>query len=183
MARHILQLEVPRTFNSGVLLLKDISIYTPAIPVMCSELQILPPGFNQPAILEVQQGFDLVLNGCTMGILPSTSCADGCPELPDGVWWFQYTVSPSNLVYVQYDYLRTVRAWNRLNSLLCDLPLDCTLPDQQLKYDIGNIALIREYLEAAQTYVNVRHEMTRGIDMYRWAVDLMDKMEYEPKHC
>ncbi len=183
MSQHILQLKIDDVYNEGVFLVKDISVYTPAIPVQCPELQILSPGYRTPVVLQVSQGFDLVLNACTLGIVPSTGCADGCPKLPDGIYWVQYTVAPADRVYVQYNYLRITQAWNRLNSLLCQLPLDCTLPSQELQYDIDNISRIREYLIAAQTNVNQLNAAEEGIQIYRFAVELMDKMSYKRARC
>lgn len=183
MSQHILALEVENTYNEGIFIVKDLSIYSTTIPVSCPELQILPPGYNIPSVLEVTSGFDLVLNTCTLGMLAAPNCAQSCPILPDGIWWLQYTVAPANLVYVQYNYLRITQAWNRLNKLLCALPLDCTLPDQELQYDIDNISRIREYLIVAQTEVNEKRDPVKGINFYRFAVELMNKMDYKPERC
>lgn len=183
MSQHILALKIDDCYNDGIFLVKDISVYTSTIPVQCPELQILPPGYTTPSVLEVSSRFDLVLNACTMGIMTANNCASGCPCLPDGIWWLRYTVAPSDKVYVTYNYLRITQAWNRLNNLLCQLPLDCTLPDQDLQYDIDNISRIREYLIAAQTNVNQLNKPEEGINEYRFAIQLMDKMSYKRPRC
>ncbi len=177
MGKHILGLNVGCTANEGVLLLEDISFYDSSLPVSCCELQILSPGFVVPVVLEVSANFHLTLNACWLGILSSVNCSDGCPKLDDGIYHLRYSVSPSSLVFVEYNYLRTTRAINRLNELLCKLPLQCALPGEELLTDLTNINLIHEYLIAAKTFVEEQNKPADGINMYRYAVSLIDKMD------
>lgn len=176
MAGHILLLSEGKSANEGVLLLNDISIYAPTIPVLCPTLEILPPGYRTPAVLTITPGAHLVLNACSVGILPTTGCADCAPDLPDGIWHLRYSVSPNNEVYVEYNLLRIVEAWNRLNEILCHMNLQCQLPDKELEYTVYQCAIIREYLIAAKTMVEDQHDNEGGINVYRYAYSLIEKM-------
>jgi hypothetical protein len=183
MNQHILQLQVTDTYNPGIFLIKDTSIYSSLLPISCPELQILPPGFGVPTVVSVQSGFDLVLNACGLGILQAPACATSCPMLIDGIYNIRYSVSPNSQVWVEYNYLRITKAVNTLNELLCKLPLQCSLPSQELEYDINNITMIREYLNAAQIYVGQMNRCADGINMYRFALTLIEKMSTCRPNC
>jgi len=57
-AKHILSLEVLNVSNPEVFAIKDTSKYAKNLKVDCPEVLITPPGFNKPALIKVQAGFD-----------------------------------------------------------------------------------------------------------------------------
>lgn len=178
MGQHILQLEVPVTSNEGVFLIDDISIYDNVLPAGCLNLQILSPGFSVPAsITGMIPGFRLVLNACTLGILSSSNCTSSCPVLPDGLYHIRYSVAPNDEVYVEYDVLRTTVAINRLNTVLSNAEIKCCLPDQETEYIITQCDLIRNFLLTAKLLVENRHLIADGLNIYRFAITLIAKME------
>ncbi len=184
MSQHILQLQVDPTFNEGVLLVRDISIYTPLLPVACQSLQITPPGFTTPTVIvPTTTNFQYVLNACTLGITTPTGCSDMCPNIPDGIYRLYYTVSPNDKVFVGYDYMRIVSAINRLNAMLCKLQLPNCLPSEELTYELQNIDVIRNYLRSAQVNVNDLHNLQDGVNQYRYAIDLMNKLVTRKPYC
>ena len=81
--KHILSLEVPSIANCEILSIRDTSQYSALLPVDCPELLITVPGFNSPALIEVNQGFDLNLVACTLGV-QSIDCGITNVALPDG---------------------------------------------------------------------------------------------------
>jgi hypothetical protein len=176
MTQHILSLSEGKSANEGIFLINDTSLYAPSIPVLCPTLEILPPGYRTPAVLTITPGAHLVLNACSIGVLPATGCADSAPILPDGIYNLRYSVSPNSGVYVEYDLLRIVHAWNRLNEVLCQLGLRCQLPDKELEYSVYQCAIIREYLIGAKAMVEDKHQMQDGINTYRFAYSLIEKM-------
>jgi hypothetical protein len=202
MGKHILQLNFPDTTNDGVLLIDDISMYdsyllglsssstsgstTPCsgFVVPCANLQITPPGYYTPTSIDVHYGnFRLVLNACTLGVSTAGSCASSCPTLPDGLYNIRYSVSPNDKVFVEYKILRTVQAMNRYYNLLCRIGLTPCLPSQELQYQINSLQTINTYLTAAKVMVENEHQFTEGMNLYRFAVELMDKMSFEPYNC
>lgn len=184
MAKHILALDFPDTPNEGIFRIKDTSIYTPLLKVECPELQILPSGYGRPAVLNsITAGFDLVLNACTMGIMGPASCADTCPNLPDGVWHIRYDISPNDKVYVEYDIMRTTHATNRLNAMYCATADKPCNPDADTVYQLQQLDLIRDFLVASQVLVGEQHKIEDGVNMYRYAVNLIDKLSSRRGRC
>ena len=184
MAQHILQIQVDNTYNEGVMLIRDISVYTPLLPVSCQSLQITPPGYSTPTVIvPTTQNFQYTLNACALGITNPTACSDMCPNIPDGIYGIYYSVSPNTEVFVGYQYMRIVSAINRLNGYLCKLQLPNCLPGQELTYELQNIEIIRNYLRSAQTNVNDLHNFQDGMNQYRFAVELMNKMVTRKPYC
>lgn len=182
--KHILQLDVPFTYNEGVFLIKDTSIYASLLPVKCGELQLLSPGYSTPVIISnLAPGFYTVFNACTLGIVGPTGCSDNCPNIPDGIYNIRYSVSPNDKVYVEYNHMRISYAMNQLNGILCGLNPQPVLPDQEMEEDISNISFIREYLWAAKTMVEDKNNPLNGINLYKYAVELIDKMSYKRVFC
>lgn len=184
MARHYLSLHIQEIYNEGLFIIEDTSIYTPTIPVSCMNLQITPPGFGTPTIYTpLASGFKFILNACTLGITNPTGCAQALPQVPDGIYILYYSVSPNDDVYVGYNYLRTTSAVNRLNNMLCDIGLASCLPDQEQLQMVNDIEVIRGYLRSAQTNVNDRKNPVDGMNQYRYAIQLMDKMSRRKPYC
>jgi len=177
MTRHILQLAFPDTTNEGVLLIKDISVYATGLPVSCLELQILPPGYSVPTIVgNITQGFDLVLNACQIGMLSATKCTNSCPGLPDGIYHIRYSVSPNSIVFVEYDLMRVTHAMNRLMNLLCALSIPTCLPSSQLQAQLEQLWFIQWLLVSAKVTVEDEHNPTKGMNQYKYAISLIDKL-------
>jgi hypothetical protein len=201
MGKHILQLNFPDTTNEGVFLIDDISIYDntllgvssavsgstipcSGVTIPCANLQITPAGFYTPTSIDVRYGnFRLVLNACTIGITGAANCASSCPTIPDGLYNVRYSVAPNDKVFVEYKILRITQAMNRYYNLLCRVGLTPCLPSQELQYQIDNLQTINTYLTAAKVMVENEHQFTDGMNLYRFAVELMDKMSYEPLNC
>jgi hypothetical protein len=194
MSKHILQLNFPDSPNEGVFLIDDISIYdglaagisgttATGLPVACANLQITPPGFTTPTLLSVIPQSHLVLNACTLGFLPPSGCGNGCPAIDDGMYNVRYSVAPNDKVFVEYKILRTVRAMNRYYGLLCRVGLTPCLPDGDVQAQLRDLDIIRNYLLSAKLTVENIHQYAEGMNQYKFAVELMDKMSFEPKRC
>lgn len=203
MSHHILSLFFPENPNESLLLIDDTSIYdtnlltlnssssdssllTPCdgIQVPCANIQVTPPGFMTPTSIDVNYGrFRLVLNACTLGICAPSNCAISCPDIPDGLYNIRYSVAPNDQVYVEYKILRITQAINRRNALLCKIGLTPCLPDKETQYQIDSLQTIWNYLIAAKTMVENKHQFTDGMNLYRFAIQCMDKMAFHPQHC
>jgi len=121
--------------------------------------------------------FMLVRSACSIGMLSSSNYSESCPLLPDGLYHIRYSVSPNELVFVEYDVLRTTCAINRLNTVLCNSNIKCCLPDQETQYIIDECNLIRNFILTAKLLVENQHKVADGISMFRYAVSLITKME------
>lgn len=183
MAKHLLSLAILPVTNEGIFAIKDTSVYTSLLGISCPQLQVLAPGYTYPSAIPVSANFNTAFNACTLGMLTSGSCVDSCPVLPDGIYWLRYSVSPADQVYVEYNYLRTVQAINRLNSILCKIADTPCLPGTEQQYDIEQCGLIREYLISAKTLVEDVNRPADGINMYHFAITCMDKLSSKRPYC
>jgi len=184
MAGHILSLNIPDVSNEGIFVIEDLSVYTSLLSIQCPELQILPPGYSVPSVVDgFLPGFRLVLNACTMGIMTAANCATSCPALPDGIWNIRYSVSPNAVVYVEYNYMRTTHAMIMLMELYCSVGMKPCLPDQETIYQVQQLDLIRDYLVTAKGLVEQENKPKDGMDLYRYAITLMNKLSSRRRGC
>lgn len=174
MARHIIQLEFPKTTNKGIFLIRDTSIYASSIPVNCAAIEILPPGYNTPSVIQVAPGFDLILNACTIGILAS-GCSDHCPDLPDGVYQIRYSVSPSDKLNAEYKLLRDIQFKNRLAKVMCEQGLGDFKPSAEMDFQIAELQKITYYADTAVALVEDQNKTEEGMDVFRYAISKLAK--------
>lgn len=194
MGQHILQLNFPESSNEGIFLIDDISIYdgmasgisgttVPFLPVNCANIQITPPGCITPTSLSVIQGFRLVLNACLLGMLPVNNCVSNCPCINDGMYNVRYSISPNDKVYVEYKVLRIVEAMNRYHKTLCGIGLQPCLPDKEIQYQVQQLDLIYNMLISAKHTVEDLHQFSNGMNLYKFAVELLSKFNNKPTRC
>jgi hypothetical protein len=177
MAQHILSLEAPDTMNKCILRIVDTSVYNPLQPPTCPWLQITLPGFNQPVNFDdtqISPGFMLNLTACDLG-LQTLGCGTTYNDLMDGIYIIKYSVSPNDLVYVEYNHLRITNALYMIQCILCYLDISTCDPPEAIKDKMEELSIIREYLYAAKAKVEFCHEPSKGMDLYRYAVKLLNK--------
>jgi len=172
--KHQLSLEVPETNNCSLFRILDTSIYSEHIPVTCSRLEIISPGYNQPAVIDVLPGFNLILNACTLEI-QTIDCGDTSQVLPDGVYAIKYSVSPNDKVFVEYHYLRVCQLLNKYFNELCKLELAACEPQADVRAQLDELRMIKSYIDAAKIKVEVCDEVQEGIDLFTYAQKLLNK--------
>lgn len=179
MAQHVLSLEAPDTLNACILRITDTSIYNVDMAPRCPQLYVTLPGFNQPVVFDesvISLGFNLNLTACDLEV-QTTNCGTTYTDLPDGIYIIKYAVSPHEYVYVEYNHLRITKALLKIRELLCDLDINACDPPTAIKEKMAKIAEIREYLEAAKAKVEYCHEPAKGMELYNYAIKLLDKMQ------
>lgn len=179
MANHVLSLESPDTLNACILRVIDTSIYDKMIPIKCLLLEVTLPGFTRPVQFteaNILPGFSLNLTACDLEIQTS-SCGTSFVDLPDGIYILKYSVSPNEIVYVEYNHLRITKALKRIQSILCDLDIGTCEPPTTIMTKINQLTLIRTYLDAAKAKVEFCHEPEQGMELYRYAVKLLGKID------
>lgn len=172
--KHQLSLEVPDTNNCSVFRVIDTSIYDEHVEVTCNKLEITSPGFNEPVVIDVVQGFNLVLNGCTLGI-QSVGCGQISERLPDGIYTIKYSVSPNDKVYVQYHYLRTCQTNNKYFNELCKLELAACEPQAEVKEQLNELRLIKSFIDAAKAKVEQCDDLQEGMELLVYAQNRLQK--------
>lgn len=166
-SQHQLSLEVLDTNNTKVFRVADTSLYTDQLPVDCGLLQITSPGFNQPVNIDVQKGFNLVLNGCTLGI--QVGGCDQAQILPDGIYTIRFSISPNSSVYTEYQHLRITQTNNLYYKELCKLELAACEPAADIKEKLKELNLIRNFVDAAKAKVEYCHDPAAGMELLIYA--------------
>lgn len=121
-----------------------------------------------PVSIEVLPQFNLVLNACTLGI-QSSGCGDTCNPIPDGIYKVNYSVSPNEKVFVEYDYLRLTQTMNKYYNLLSTLEMAACEPDADVKEQLKELRLIKSFLEAAKAKVEYAHNPEQGMELLVYA--------------
>ena len=181
MAQHVLSLEAPDTMNKCILRLVDTSVYNTDIPVKCPMLWVTVPGFKysvqftETSGVSINPGFILNLTACDLEI-QSNNCGTTYSDLPDGIYSIKYSVSPNEHVYVEYNHLRITKALHKYQAILCDLDLAACDPPTSVKDKLNQLRLIKMYLDAAKAQVEYCLHAQKGMELYNYAMKLLDKM-------
>jgi hypothetical protein len=164
----------------------DTSVYNQDIPIKCPTLLITVPGFTYSVqytdiagsghYVTINPGFIINLTACDLEI-QTLNCGTIYNDLPDGIYAIKYSVSPNEYVFVEYNHLRITKALYKYQALLCDLDLAACDPLTSVKDKLNQLRLIRMYLEAAKSQVEFCHHAQKGMELYNYAVKLLDKMD------
>lgn len=181
MESHKLGLECPTTLNPYILRVDDTSVYSTLINVTCPQLLIQLPGFRRSNEIIPTIDRDSVGNWIPFrGIYTSKDLGlskKGFCVLPDGIYLLRYSVSPNDLVYVEYSHLRITKALNLLYEQYCDLDICCNSIDKEKKAKLDQLRDIEELLNTAKIKVENCHKEDEGMELYEYAIKLLDKMK------
>ncbi len=181
MAAHSLSLEAPDTMNSCVLRVVDTSSYMTGVTVKCPWLYITLPGFTQPVIFTenttpaITPGFIFNFTACQLGI-QTVNCGTSFSNLSDGIYILKYSVSPNDQVFVEYNHLRITCALKTYQAILCEIDLGTCDPPASVKAKLEKLRLAKMYLDAAKAQVEVCHHPDKGMELYKYAVKLLNKL-------
>jgi hypothetical protein len=173
---HKLSLEIPTVLNSCILKVFDTSVYNDLLPVTCPTLHITPPGFNYSIELDFTPGGSVVITACDIN-LQTVNCDDELQSIPDGIYIIKYSVSPNDVVYVEYNHLRITQALSRYAKILCELDLAACEPTEKVQKKLKQLHQVRTYLDAAKAKVEYCHEPQKGMTLFMYALKLLNKLE------
>ena len=173
---HVLSLEVLDTLNPGILKITDTSHYEEMLDVTCSRLEILLPGFTIPVVKDVEPMFNLVLNACDLEVQKS-DCGTKFCNLPDGIYSIRYSVSPNEIVKVEYNYLKVSMLMNRYKKALCCIDLNAYEPSKEIKEKLKLLHEVRMYIEAAKAKAENCHEPEKSMELYNYANKILSKFD------
>ena len=179
MAQHKLSLIALETMNVSSMKLIDTSIYAEGINVKCPLMEITLPGFNYAVQFgedRIQPEFNAVFTACHLEI-QTENCGTQFSPLPDGIYVLKYSVSPNDLVFVEYNHLRITKALTQYSKVLCGIDLAGCEPDSETSKKIEELRKIKMYLEAAKAKVEVCHQPGKGMELYNYAMKLLGKFE------
>lgn len=179
--KHKLSLAIPDTMNNWSMTIQDMSVYTELIPVSCLTLQVLVPGFikavtfDENSVPALATGFIRHLTACNLE-LQTTSCGTRFDPLPDGIYVVRLSVSPNEIVYVEYNHLRITQALIKWKERLCELQLAACDPTTDKLLKLDKLMEIRGKFEAAKAMVEVCHKAEKGVELFNYAVKELDKL-------
>lgn len=179
MARHILGVDVIPTNNDQILHLFDTSAYAGQLEITCPRLEIYVPGFKTPRLLEPIAYFNLAINAITLDLVSPDSSL--LPALPDGIYHIKYSISPNDLVDVEFDYLRTTIFEKELFRLRCALDIDQCTPSSETGSKLKLIQEMDEYLKAAVAAVEHCDDVEQGLTLFIYAKKLYER--YTHQYC
>jgi hypothetical protein len=171
---HVLSLEAPETLNACTLRVVDMSVYAD-MPVICPVLAVTVPGFTSSVEISVTEGFSLNLTGCDLGI-QTLNCGSSYVDLPDGIYILKYSVSPANIVFVEYNHLRMSKTLQKWLKLLCSIEVSGCEPSPEVKEKLKRARMIRDMLYAAKAQVEVCHHPKKGMEIFSYACRELEKM-------
>jgi len=177
MAHHVLSLEIPDVLNRCVLRIADTGLYDSLLPVTCFTLEVTCPGFTDPSVLTtLAPNYTVNLTACDLGI-QTTNCDNYNNDLQDGVYIVRQSLSPNDVVYVEYNHLRISIALNKYQNVLCNIQssINCD-PSVETKDKLRQAQYIRTLLDAAKAEVEYCHHPKAGVSTYLYALDLLNKL-------
>ena len=180
--KHLLSLHIPDIMNDWALTIHDTSIYVENMPISCPTLQVLLPGFKKAAtftedsVPPLVPGFIRHLTACNLEVQTS-NCGSVFDCLPDGIYVIRYSVSPNDLVYVEYNHLRITQALKKYQKHLCDLELAPCAPSFEKAHKLAELQEIKGYLDAAKATVDTCHKASKGMELYNYALKRLNKLD------
>lgn len=182
MGQTRLSLEAPEVTTNCILKLFDTSSYNTDVVASCPRLQITVPGFSTAVYIDnVPTEFNLNLTACDLKI-QKDNCGKQYNDLPDGIYVIRYSVSPNDVVYVEYNHLRVTKSLNRLKALYCDLDLENCAPSPQKKKQREDARIIKDYLTGAKSYVEYCRQAKQGLELFKEANKMLDKFKCKGCH-
>ena len=162
--------------NTCILNINDTSVYANNVPITCETLNVTVPGYGYSNQIDVVPGFTAILTACDLQ-LQTNQCGEQYAPLPDGVYIIKYSVSPNDVVYVEYNHLRITTALNRYNKALCTLDLAACDPPAKVKEKLEKLRMVKMYLDAAKAKVEFCLEAQQGMTLYNYAIKLLNKFD------
>lgn len=175
MAQHKLSIEIPDVLTQCVFRVVDTSTYNDNVPIDCPKLEITAPGFTTAVALEPGIDFATNYTACDLK-LQLSNCDTSRSDIPDGVYVVRYSVAPNDIVYVEYNHLRTTQALNYINNILCCLDVPNCEPQGPIKTKLQEVQLLTTMLKAAKAKVEYCHKPSEGMAIYTYVMTKLKKL-------
>lgn len=175
MAKHFLSLNILETTNSKALTIIDESSYAEGLGIDCERLKIYVPGYNNPVYIEVSQNFKVNLTACILKI-QKVDCGVKQGDIPDGIYIINYSVSPNDKVFVEYNYLRITGVMNAFNKVLGEIGLNNCSPESDTVEKLKELSYIEYLIKAAKIKVEEEDKAQEGINLLSYAVKRLKKL-------
>lgn len=176
MEKHQLALDIPDTLSKCIIKVMDSSIWSDLAPINCVKLEITPPGFTTVYTIEdLAPGFVLNISACDLG-LQTANCGNYYNDLVDGVYIIRLSASPNEVVYVEYNHLRTTTLLNKINDLLCCLDIKIGSQNPSISEVLKEVQYLSTLLQAAKAKVEYCHNPRQGMGIYDYVLSRINKL-------
>lgn len=167
-SKHQLSLDIQQTNNCSIFRIYDTSIYTEDLEITCGTINITVPGFNKTYTLSVSPNFSYTVTACLIG-LQTEGCGTSAQLLNDGLYTIEYSVSPNDKVYVQYNYLRTCQFLDTYYRYLCQLEMAACEPQPDVRAQLEELRLIKSFHDAAKAKAEHCNDVTAAMELFNYA--------------
>ena len=153
------------TFSPKTIAIGDISFYPAGYVPVNPTIEITPPSLNKVTLAFSAKNFN-IFNASDLNIICEE---DVCilPDLPDGLWTFKYSISPSHTYYTEVKYMRVdsiILKWQK-----AFLKTDLSECDDNIKsQDLEMLDQINGYIIASVAAAN-ECDFTSAINFYQIA--------------
>lgn len=168
-------LDISQSYNLKTMRVLDSSFYNEDIDISCARLEVTPPGFDYPVLINAEPYFNIVLNSSNLGLSKVTKYQD-LAELPDGVYKIRYSIAPNDKVWVEYEHLRNQQQLNQFFGLYCRLKLSNLDPNRDQNNSLRELAKIKQYIDAAKIEVEFCGDRDKGLEIYDYAQKQLVKL-------
>jgi len=176
-------LDFPNIKNTKVLRISDSSQYNESIDVTCGQLLITPPGFSYPAGFNVDPYFSVVFNTASLG-LSGTCPTCELSDLPDGIYIVYYSISPNEILNVEYNHMRIALLEKTYAELLCSLyAREGTFKTEEFEQQLKTLKKIKRQMDACVILVEEKHLNEKGIELYQKVEKDLNKYKGQLNKC
>lgn len=152
-----------------------MSSYNPDIPVENGVLEVTPPGFSCAVSFPVDQNFSITLNSSTLKVAPALQISE-LIDLPDGIYYYKYSIKPNDQLFVEYAALRTCNILQKYYYAICELFTDrVRITRKEFEDKRRALIWIKELIDGAIYKVQECAQEQDGIEMYNEALRLLDR--------
>lgn len=145
-------------------------------------MQIQYPGFTTVATFDensvppLTPQFIRTFNACELEV-QTTGCGSTYNNIADGIYVIRLSVSPNDIVYAEYNHLRITQAMQLWQDQMCALELGaCAIPaEKQAMFE--ELMEIKGLLEGAVSYVEWCKKVTKGQELYNYALKRLKKLD------
>lgn len=165
----ILSLRAATDTDEKVLLLTDTSVFIPDVEPSNFLLEIFTPTSSKWLTYTVSKGFNIVFNGSSLK-MQTARTSKHLVALPDGVYTFRMSVTPSFDTLVEFDHLRIVSLMRKWADVVGKIYSEqCSVLRREFVEKKNELLNILMDIKAAVVMVENQHDKKKGIELYEKA--------------
>lgn len=171
---HTLILSIPESNDCRVQNIFDSSIYNSSYIISNAILEVTPPGYDCPVILNTSKNFNILLNTSNLHLSQSSNGLI-VNNLPDGIYHYKYSIDPNLRSFVEYDVLRTCKIMSKYRDAIRNIfDKRSTYTFDIFNQKLNSLLYISHLIEAAKAMVaDDNQNNSSAIELYNEANTLL----------